>query len=305
MSIPVGALTTSNAVFLGEQPPGGEGRVYAVDADLGALVGGLAWASNKLGEGFQGAMAALFAVFGAPGNFVIAGTRNSALPNSLHALQATDGQFFPAGTFDNGGVPIGVINAGPSVEYGNPTSRVYFTSNQVGGGSPHTLWCLSVTAAGLDSTPCGTADLGDLDAAPTLRGGRVYVGDQAGRVYAFDSTLATQHWTVVAGAGSIKGFVALDRQSQDLYAVGGDRIAGLRDDLVSVSTKPGFPVTLNNPSIPLFVRIGTTPYLYVGTADGEVCQIDTDQGEPPGSCAGLWRPGPSRLAPRPSTPRTS
>jgi outer membrane protein assembly factor BamB len=290
LSLTIGALNTSNALFVGEQPPG-QGRVFAVDADRGMLAGGVAWDSAQLAEGFQGAMGGLFAIFGAPGDFVLAGTRNSGSPNRLYALQVADGQLASLGLFDNGGTlstQIGVINSGPSVQYGTPTSRVYFSSNVAGGGSPHSLWCLNVTSSGLDTVPCGTRDLGSLDAGPTLRGGRVYVGDTAGRVFAFDSTLATEHWSVTAGAGAIKGFVALDRESQDLFAVGGNQIAGLTDNLGSAVNKPGFPIsTIVTPSIPVFVRIAGTPYLYVGDGSGRLCQIDTNLGTSGVTCTTL------------------
>jgi hypothetical protein len=276
--VPVSVSGSAETVFVGDQPTTG-GHVYAVDANLGARAGGALWRSLPLGEGIQGSVGGVFMAFGGPANFLFAGTRNAST-GGFFALNLADGT--QAGTFSSGG-NMGPILAGPAVAYGTPTSKVYFASRT--GVSSSTLWCLDVTAGGF-SALCGQAAIGNVDSAPSLRAGRVYVGGNDGRIHAFTSDLSAEHWTAIQpSTNPTRGYVALDRQgsANDFFFVQGLQVFGYTDNGTFVSPKMGFPVTtLMNPSFPVFTRVGGVPYLYVGTTTGDLCQIKTDDPQGPG-----------------------
>jgi outer membrane protein assembly factor BamB len=173
-----------------------DGRVRAFDANTGALL----WTSQPLGTILQAGPGAIFQDFGANYDLVFVGTRDNLADNTMYALNLADGSV--AWSFDDAG-GIGVINSEVQIE---PASdRLYFTSRS--GTDPETVWALSFDAT--SATRLWAADLGDVDAAPTLRGGRLYVGTVAGTVHALDPADGSEpYWTAYApGAGAIKGYV--------------------------------------------------------------------------------------------------
>ena len=195
--------------FIGAQ----DGYVYAVNADTGAQL----WQSVPVGDVVATAPVAMFTGYGGVANQVYAGSVNSSLPNSFFALNTVNGAQVGL-AFDNGGgtSAIGAIVGGGAVDYS--LQRVYFTSRARAGGSNQTLWCLGITAGGLVDD-CGWPPqvLGDIDAAPTLRSGILYVGNTTGRVYAIDAASGVERWHYDTLDGAVKGFLFPDRNSNRVY----------------------------------------------------------------------------------------
>lgn len=262
----------SRVAFIGVQ----DGYVYAVNADTGTEL----WRSGvPLGDVVQTAPVAMFTAYGGTANQVYAGSVNSALPNSFYALNTVDGAQVSA--FDNGGGTdgIGVIVGGGAVDYG--LQRVYFTSRARTGGSSQTLWCLGITAGGLvDDCGWPALALGDIDSAPTLRGGILYVGNNAGTVYAIDVATGAERWHYDTLDGAVKGFIFPDRSSTRVYfateGTGGGQpghVWGLSDDGPGAVTLAWPSVAISGPSIALFTPGGT--YILVGSDDGgRLYQLD-------------------------------
>jgi len=254
----------TRVAFLGSQ----DGRVYAVNADTGQQL----WQSPLLGEMVQAAPAGMFTAFGGAYNCILVGTRSSTSDNVFYALNVADGTV--VGTpFNNGGgaTAIGVISGQAYVDYG--ATRVYFTSRTA--GSANSVWCLKLTATGLDPVPVWTRALGDIDGSPVLRNGRVYVGTNLGVVHSLDAANGNTLWSYSTGDGAVKGFIFTDRFSNALYLSTTSQVWGLTDG----SPTPNWPaVSLPGPSTPLFTTGGT--YLFVGASDGQLYQLDLSTNPP-------------------------
>jgi hypothetical protein len=264
----------SRVAFLGEQ----DGYVYAVNADSGAEL----WRSGvALGDVVETAPVGMFVAYGGIANQVYAGSVNSTLPNSFYALDTASGAQVSA--FDNGGGvtasnAIGAILGGGAVDYS--LRRVYFTSRGRSGGSDRTLWCLGITASGLvDDCGWPPLALGDIDSAPTLRNGILYVGNNVGTVYAIEAATGAERWRYATGDGAVKGFIFPDRNSTRMYfATQGvglpqpGHVWGLSDEGPGAVTVPWPAVPISAPSIALFKPGGTQ--VLVGSEDGRLYQLE-------------------------------
>jgi uncharacterized repeat protein (TIGR01451 family) len=281
---PVVPITFGGAnpvLFLGSQ----DGYVYALDAVRGGNAAP-PWVPSLASGGkvVQAAPAGLFIGFGGAYDYLLVGTRDGTADNVFAALDPGTGAVLAS--FDDGGGPgngIGIISSMAAVDYASPP-RVFFTSHAKAGGSPGNLWCLQLTTTPSVFTGCtgwlGRADLGDIDASPVLRGGRIYVGGVAsgGTVYSIDAATGnpTYDRTFVHGDGQVKGFVFPDRNSGDIYFATDNYVWSLSDT--------GAPTMTNNfasglrlgtgvkPSTVLFVP-GST-YVYAGGSDGKLYEID-------------------------------
>jgi outer membrane protein assembly factor BamB len=274
-------LGSSRVAFLGSQ----DGYVYAVDADTGVE----RWQSGvRLGDYVETAPVAMLQGFGGIVDQVYAGSENSAPPNAFYALNAANGVVVSA--FDNGGgtTAIGAIVGGGAVDYA--LNRVYFTSHEGPGGANRTLWCLGITGGGLVDNcgwpplTLGETDLGNVDNAPTLRNGVIYVGNTTGTVYAVDALTRTERWHYDTLDGAVKGFVFPDRNSNRVYfategvAANPGHVWGLVDNGVGLVALAWPSVAISAPSIALFTPGGT--HILVGSDDGQLHQLDVSGGPP-------------------------
>jgi outer membrane protein assembly factor BamB len=256
-----------------------DGYVHLLDATTGAQHWPAPPASPALGAGIQGAPAALFTAFGGAFDYVLVGTRNTGADNAFYALTLATGAV--AGSFTNGGGAnrIGPVHGGASVDY--PTSRVYFTSRA--GGSPNTLWCFELGAPPnvFNLKWAKTlAEVGEFDASPVLRNGRVYVANLAGVVHSLDAITGLDLRSFATADGPVKGFVFPDRRNDRLYFATDRKVFGVADtpggfvrlwneiDLPTVA--PADPGRL--PSAALYAP--GTDLVYVGAGDGRLWQID-------------------------------
>jgi ELWxxDGT repeat protein len=273
--IPFGAPTISGAdtvAFVGSQ----DGRVYAFDAETGVEL----WASDVLGDGVQASPSGVFSAFGEPYDLILAGTRTPAGDSKFYGLNLIDGT--TAWTFDNGGggARIGIISSQAWVDASN--SRVYFTSWE--GGSSDTVWCLQFDAD--SATKLWSAAIGNIESAPILRGGVLYVGTNAGEVHAFDATLGTVLWTTggpyATGDGAVKGSVWVDDQpgGRRLYFSTTTKVHAVTDNGGS-ATELWSAITVAGAS-PVFV---IDDDLYVGSSvdNGSLLRIDKATGSQSGA----------------------
>jgi outer membrane protein assembly factor BamB len=276
--VPLAVVPGSTSfTLLGSQ----DGSAYAVDAHGG----GIKWKTPLLpaGSEVQAAPSAFFAAYGAPYgvdfDVVVVGTRNGGGSNRFYALDAATGSV--VGTpFDNGGggTDVGFVSASASLDY--PTTRAYFTSRSA--GSPNTLWCFDVGAAGLALAWARPA--GEIDASPVVRGGVVYTSTIDGEVMAYRADDGSPLWTVGSvpapfptEAGGVKGFVFADRSSQALYFSTTGKVWAVRDD-GSAPFGLWSSAAVPSPSTLAFVELGGTGYLFVGGGDGRLYQVDAATG---------------------------
>ena len=253
----------NGAAFLGSQ----DGRVYAVDSVNGALK----W-DEPVASMVQAAPAGHFFFYNpAAFDLILVGSRNGSGANSFSSLGVHTGN--PAWSFVNSGgqggddTPMGIISSGAVVDYGG--NRAYFASRTHPSGSANTLWCVSFTATSV-SLEWARA-LGNIDGSPVLRNGRLYVGTNAGIVYAV-ATDGTIEWALALGDGPIKGF-PFPRGSNQFFVSTNNKIWSVLDNVTFGSVSPGWPVTaIPSPSIPLHVP--GTMALLVGSGDGKLYQMN-------------------------------
>jgi len=266
---------STNFTLLGSQ----DGSVYAVDTQRG----GIKWKTPLLpgGTEVRASPSAFFAAFGTPFginfNLVVVGTRNGGGFNRFYALDAATGGV--VGTpYDNGASDIGFVSGSASLDY--TTKRAYFTSR--GAGSPNTLWCLDVSAAGLS---LGWAiPAGEIFASPILRNGAVYTSTTGGDVMAYDADDGTPLWVsgpnpapFVTEAGGVKGFVFPDRLSPRLYFSTTSKVWAVRDN-GGAAAEDWSTTAVPSPSSLVFARLGGVGYVFVGGGDGKLYQLDAATG---------------------------
>ena len=184
---------------------GHDGYAYAMFGATGAEL----WKSAvRLGDIVQAAPAAILSAYGGLYDYALVGSRNSAANNAFYALNKATGGV--AATFDNGGgaAGIGIISGMASVD--NASRRVFFASRARAGGSNHTLWCLQIGSGSL--TKVWSVPVGDIDGSVVVRGGVVYVGNNAGQIHAVSAADGTPMWGSPLAVGSaVKGFLFPNR----------------------------------------------------------------------------------------------
>jgi outer membrane protein assembly factor BamB len=257
----------SKVVFLGSE----DGHAYAADAETGSPL----WQSSALANILLASPTGMFTDFGGSWNLLFIGSRDATADNVMYALDPADGSV--VFQFDNlgGANGIGIISSAASVDYAN--NRVYFASRARPGGSSDTLWCLSFTGANF--TKLWSVPVGDIDGAPLLYGGRLYVGNNAGTVYAIDPDTGATLWSYDAsGDGAVKGYVVPQAQQtlpRRLYFSTTSKVWAISDNGTSASLEWSV-TTVPGPSIPLAPRGGNE--LYAGSSNGRLYQLDAATG---------------------------
>ncbi len=266
--VPTTAVTGSSAqvIFLGSE----DGHVYAVNAENGATL----WQSPALGSMLLASPSGLFTDFGGSWSLLFVGSRDATADNVMYMLNPADGSIITQ--FDNGGGTngMGVISSGATVDYVN--NRIYFASRERSGGSSDTLWCLSFT--GTSFTKLWSKPYGDIDGAPVELGGRLYVGNNSGIVYAIDPSNGNEIWHYATNDGAVKGFVTPEYTTstpRKLYFSTTNTVWALTDNGGSAS-QAWQQGGVAGPSIPL-APFGDS-VLYVGSTNGSLYQLDADTG---------------------------
>ena len=258
----------SKVVFLGSE----DGHVYAANAETGATL----WQSPQLANILVASPSAMFTAYGGAQDLVFVGSRTATADNAMYALNTADGTL--AFSFNNGGGAggIGIINSAATVDYAN--TRIYFASRARSGGSSDTLWCLSFN--GTSFAKVWSAALGDIDSAPMVLNGRLYVGNNSGTIYAIDAASGATIWSYATSDGPVKGYVMPEYTTgtpttgapRKLYFSTTTTVWAIND--IGSSATSGWSVTsIAGPSLPLAPYRDT--HLYVGSTDGRLYQLDT------------------------------
>jgi hypothetical protein len=282
--VPITVNASNPVVFLGAQ----DGNVYAADGTAGGAAAAPWPAPAFAGGRVQAAPAGLFTDFGGDFDYLLVGTREALADNVFEAIDPANGTVLA--TFNNGGPGngIGIISSMAAVAYLPGADRVYFTSYRRPGGSANTLWCLELGPTPGVFTPCWARDdLGDIESAPVLRGGRVYVGstNAGGTLYSIDAASGSpaSDRVFVHGDGPVRGFVFPDRNSPtgDLYFAANTRVWGVTEIGSLLADKLGGGIALPNGAVPTTLLFHpASQFIYVGGSDGWLYQIDTLQFPP-------------------------
>ena len=269
---PVVAFTvgsaTNGVAFLGSQ----DGKVYAINADDGSKT----W-SKTIATMVQAAPGGNFVAYDvAAKDLVLVGTRNSAGANALVALNVADGtemwSFKNLSSQGGDDTDIGIISGAVTVVYA--THRLFFASRQKTGGSANTVWCIEF-GSGVPNL-LWAKPIGNIDGSPTLWGGVLYVGTNAGSLYGLDAATGTNNWPPLAlGDGAIKGFVFPQFGSNNRFVSTNGKVWSIADSGASAAVNSGWPVTstdVPSPSIPTF--LWGSSEVFVGSGDGKLYQLD-------------------------------
>jgi len=271
--VPTGVVSGhSMVIFLGSE----DGHAYAADAHTGQHL----WQSDALGNMLLASPAGIFTDFGGAYDLLFVGSRDATADNVMYLLDPSDGSILKS--FDNGGGAngMGVISSSATVDYAN--KRIYFASRERSGGAPDTLWCLSFDYDNVSGawtfSKVWSQPYGDIDGAPILYGGRLYVGNNAGTVYAVDPTDGHEIWRYATDDGAVKGYVMPEFAAstpRKLYFSTTNDVWALTDNDTSAS-QAWRQTHVAAPSIPL-APVGDTR-LYVGSTDGHLYQLDVSTG---------------------------
>ncbi len=251
----------------------------AVDGTSGASV----WASLGLGP-LLGSPSAWLTTYGATQDLILTGTRKLAgAPDDDNALYAHDPTLHDAMTPPDPtnavwtiGAPllVGAINGGPSLDYA--TERVFFATLEHP-SNPATVWCARLS----DGAVQWSMPFGNITGTPSLRRGRVYVGNDQGVVYALSASDGGELWhydtRAVVLDGGVNGSVFVDRLGDDVYFATDTRVWSLSEiEGAPVTASLNWSVNAASPSPPL-LHTGTS-YLYFGSTDGRLHQVNVTTG---------------------------
>jgi outer membrane protein assembly factor BamB len=262
-----GAEANSGSVVLGGDQ---SGWVYSVNTTTGATN----WTVNLTGSGADTVQAPVAAQLRAwsdaafqaaySEDVLFVPTRNASTTNNkLFALRASEGSILWSFNGTIGSYNVDYIVGMPWVDYAR--NRVYVVS-RAGAGAQASLWVInSLTGALVTSFP-----LGHIDASPTMSadGATLYVGNQAGTLYAINLNTLAQKWSLAVG-GAVKGFVWEDWTTAGrLYlATGANQVRCVLDQTTSGSIQWTTAVTAPSTPLPM------DTVLYVGSSDGKVHQL--------------------------------
>jgi len=254
-----------------------DGLVYAIATDTGQIL----WAVNPTGlgtNGFVGAPAVQVKSF-SDGTFtpthdlLVLGTRNtgSTSANRIVGMDGNTGATLWQTIGNSGGVPrMDIINSTPAIDFVN--HAVWVTSRSNGGTTRPSLWKLNPNTGAVITT----AALGDTDADPTLSipGDVLFVGNNAGTIFAIDPTTAATLKSVAGGDGAIISFpIVLGLSSPYTVIFSGQTAVHAMTYNKSANTFTTLWSTpISGPSAPISYTGASK--VYVGSADGKIHELD-------------------------------
>ena len=266
-------------LYVGSQDQG----MYGLDATTGEVL----WA-EKLRINQGGAAVQLKSLSGAsftPANdVVISGTRQvgETVKNRVKAFDGNNGvRVWEAKGGDIGppAIPnMDIISSTPFVDLTN--NVVWVTSRSAGGTAQPSLWKFGTNGGATLPAPDlqGTLNLGDIDSSPSLTPASdfLFLGNNAGTLFAINPATITTITSFAAGDGAIKGFpVVLGFVSPFTIIFSTDKnLHAVSFDGTTFTSL--WSTAISAPSTPLsFTGLGK---VYVGSSDGKIHQLNLSTG---------------------------
>src|SRR6266576_1974528 len=257
------------------------GLTYAIGTQSGAFL----WVANPTGadgSGFTGAGAVLVKSFSSAAYTVstdlyVVGTRNSSTStaNKIIGLNGNTGAtVWQIVGNANGAPPLDIISSTPMIDYGR--NVVWITSRSAAGTSQPSLWKVDANSGSV----LATANLGDIDASPTLttQGDVLFVGNNAGTLFAINPADGTTLGSIVTGDGAIQGLPVPENSQSPFQIVvsAASTVQMVTFDSATKTFSHVWSTPVSSPSAPIGFE-GLTK-VYVGSEDGKIHELDAATG---------------------------
>jgi hypothetical protein len=264
-----------------------DGLIYAVNADTGVFD----WVVNPIGSGallLQGGPAVqLESIAGGSNDVVFFGTRNTGTTtgNQIFGLNGNTGanaSWSPI-TGGTGSVPkLDIINSTPLIDYVH--SAVWVTSRSACGTAQPSLWKINPSTGAI----LATADLGDMDASPTLTaasdvlfvafngdsivGGNCTAGNSI--IYAINPVTGATLASFTSTDGAVVSYPVVLGTAPPYTVVFSGATGVHLLTYTSIPTPAFVPVwttAITNPSAPISVT--GLSFVFVGSSDGTIHEL--------------------------------
>jgi hypothetical protein len=275
--------TGQDILYLADQ----DGLIYAINADTGVFD----WVVNPIGTGtllLQGGPAVeLKSVAGGMNDQVFFGTRNTGTTtgNQIFGLNGNTGanaSWSPI-TGATGSVPkLDIINSTPQVDYVH--SAIWVTSRSACATAQPSLWKINPSTGAV----LATADLGDIDASPTLTpasdvlfvanngdaivGGKCTAGNST--IYAINPATGATLASFPSTDGPVVSYPIVVVGTPPEYNVifsGATGVHLLEYDSVRMAFAQSWVTAITDPSAPISVT--GLSYIFVGSSDGKIHEL--------------------------------
>jgi hypothetical protein len=269
--------TNLDVAYMADQ----SGLVYAVGTKDGQII----WIANPAGagpSGFQGDGAVLVKSFSSIAytrqtDLLVLGTRNSSTTsgNQIFGIDANTGATAWQITGNTGGIPaLDIISSTPMIDYGR--NAVWVTSRSAGATAQPSLLRLDVNTGSV----LATANVGDTDSSPALtaQGEVLFVGTNAGTVFAINPTNGATLASFAGGDGAIRGFpvvITLNSPFQVVFS-GSSKVQLISFNAQTNTFTAGWNTAITSPSAP--IAFAGLPKVYVGSGDGKIHELDLSTG---------------------------
>ena len=302
-----GAITGRPPVLDASTSSTGVNVAYTADADansygfvygINAFTGDILWMTNPTGlatNGFTAGPAvvvkktsdALGGGYTGSHDLVVEGTRNAASTTANQVVGIDGNTGATVWTLTGGGTnpAMDIVAATPFVDYANHAIWVTSHSNAV--TTQPSLWKININTAGPTATALATANLGNVSNSPavTFTGDVLFVGNDAGTLYAIKPSDGTTLASVAGGDTKVVGSILLMTNSSP-YTLVYAGATTVKAAVFNLSTKTfattgagTWSTTMPGgcaPSAPLgFPGLSN---IYVGCSDGNLYQLDAGTG---------------------------
>ncbi|MGH9864951.1 MAG: PQQ-binding-like beta-propeller repeat protein, partial [Candidatus Acidiferrales bacterium] len=257
------------------------GLAYAVATNTGQIL----WVVDPISKGgmpFLGAGSLVVKNFADPSytrpdDLFVVGTRNSGttLGNEIVGIDGNTGATIWQTVGATGSVPpMDIIVSTPVISFSRST--IWVTSHGNGSTSQPSLWNLDANTGKV----LATANLGDIDSSPVLTPDEslLFVGNNAGTVYAIDASTGAVQASFAGGDGAVVDYPLVIGFSSpySIFFSGATGVHALRYDANAKTFTSVWNTTVNTPSAPIGVfGFGA---VFVGSNDGTIHELDIGGG---------------------------
>lgn len=252
--------------------------LYAVDISTGQIL----WLTNPTGlttNAFLMGPAVIVkkfagAAYTLANDLVIVGTHNAAstTTNRIVALDGNTGAVIWTVTGNSGVTPaMDIISSTPAVDYIH--NAVWVTSRSAGGALQPSLWKINPNTGAV----LFTANLGDMDGSVSITpfADVLFVGNNAGTLYAINPVTGATLQTFAGGDGAIRGFpdpVSVFSPFTVVFS-GTTKVQAVTYNSFANTFTALWNTTVTSPSAPIvFGKV------YVGSSDGKIHELDLATG---------------------------